>query len=135
MEKLNSALCQWIVLCTNYFNFLIFIHFTNQGWRNDGKTFIRSYNIALKLWDEFNANFVLLYFSSYSSIKMWHFFLKNVEKNNKAVHLRLVLTYLFKNLFNTKKHLAWVLKKKFYLLFCVFQTKSNKAVNIFCRPP
>ena len=25
------------------------------------------YNITLKFWDEFNANFVLLYFSSYSS--------------------------------------------------------------------
>ena len=54
---------------------------------------------------------------------MWHFFLKNVEKNNKAVHLRLVLTYLFKNLFNTKKHLAWALKKIVHLIFCVFQTK------------
>ena len=26
-------------------------------------------SIALKFWDEFNANFVLLYFSSYSLIK------------------------------------------------------------------
>ena len=34
------------------------------------KTFIRSYTIALKFLDEFNANFALLYFSSYSSIKM-----------------------------------------------------------------
>ena len=46
---------------------------------------------------------------------MWHFFLKNVEKNNKAVHLRLVLTYLFKNLFNIKKHLARALKKIVHL--------------------
>ena len=172
MEKLNSALCQWIVVYTVYFNFQfsIFILFTTQrtlkpslaqklklifkfstimgliniplwthmghkGWRKDGKTFVRCYTIALKLWDEFNANFVLLYFSSYSSIKMWHFFLKNVEKNNKAVHLRLVLTYLFKNLFNTKKHLAWALKKIVHLIFCVFQTKLNKAVNFFCRLP
>ena len=66
---------------------------------------------------------------------MWHFFLKNVEKNNKAVHLGLVLTYLFKNLFNTKKHLAWALKKIFHLFFCVFQTKLKKAVNIFCTLP
>ena len=45
------------------------------------------------------------------------FFLKNVEKNNKAVHLRLVLTYLFKILLNTKKHLAWALQKKSHLFF------------------
>ena len=37
--------------------------------REDGKTFIRRYTVALKLWDEFNANFVLLCFSSYKSIK------------------------------------------------------------------
>ena len=110
------------ILIISIFNFLIFIHFTNQitlkpslaqklklifkfstiieqvdvplwtnmghkGWRKDRKTFIRCYTIALKLWDEFNTNFVLLYFSSYSSIKMWHLFLKNVEKSNKAVPL------------------------------------------------
>ena len=40
-----------------------------KGWRKDGKTFIRCYIIALKFWDEFNSNFVLSYFSSYSSIK------------------------------------------------------------------
>ena len=76
-------------------NIPLWTHMGHKGWKKDGKTFIRCYTIALKFWDEFNANFVLLYFSSYSSIKMWHFFLKNVEKNNKAVHLRLVLTYLF----------------------------------------
>ena len=81
-------------------------HMEHKGWRKDGKTFIRWYTIALKLWDEFNANFALLYFSSYSTIKMWDFFLKNVEKNNNAVHLRLVLTCLFLKLFNTKKHLV-----------------------------
>ena len=124
----------YYILIISIFNFLIFIHFTNQitlkpslaqklklifkfstimeqinvplwthmghkGWRKDGKTFTRCYTIALKLWDEFNANFVLLYFSSYSSIKMWHLYLKNVKKNNKAVHLRLLLKqvgpYLF----------------------------------------
>ena len=30
MEKLSSALCQWIVLYIHYFNFIIFMHFTNQ---------------------------------------------------------------------------------------------------------
>ena len=101
------------ILIISIFNFLIFIHFTNQitlkpslaqklklifkfstimgqiniplwtymghkGWRKDEKTFIRCYTIALKFWDEFNANFALLYFSSYSSIKMWHLYLKNM---------------------------------------------------------
>ena len=56
---------------------------------------------------------------------MWHFFSQNMEKNNKAVHLRLALTYLFKNLFNTKKHLTWALKKNFPFIFCVFHTKLN----------
>ena len=117
MEKLYSALCQWIVLYTHYINFLIFIHFTNQitlkqsltqrlklifkfssikrqifqfgptwgdkGWRKDGKTFIKCDTIALKFWDEFNANFVLLYFLSYRSIKIWHLYLKKVFKNNR----------------------------------------------------
>ena len=132
MKNLDSALCQWIVLYTNYFNFnfLIFIHFIKQltlkpslarklkiifkfstikgqinvplwthmghkGWRKDGNTFITCYTIALKFWDEFNANFVSLCLSSYDSIKMWHLYLENVEKNNKAVHLRWVFTYLF----------------------------------------
>ena len=67
----------------------------HKGWRKDGQTSIRCYTFALKFLDEFNAKFVLSYFSSYSLIKMWHLYLKNVEKNNKAVHLRLVLTYLF----------------------------------------
>ena len=108
------------ILITSIFNFLIFMHFTNQitlkpslaqklkliikfstkmgqinvplwtnmgheGWRKDWKTFIRCYTIALKFWDEFNANFALLYLSSYSWIKMWHLCLKNVEKNNNTL--------------------------------------------------
>ena len=98
-------------------------HMGHKGWSKDGKTSIRCYTIALKLWDEFNANFVSLYFSSYSSIKMWHLCLKNVEKNNKAVHLRLVLTYLFKNLLNTKKNLAWALKRNFEFAFLCIPNK------------
>ena len=132
MEKLDSTLCQWIVLGTNYFNFQFsyahifykpnniktkpntkvrfrFKFSTTKGqinvplwsqmghkrWRKNGKTFIRCYTSALKFWDEFNVNFALLYFSSYNLIKMWHLCLKNVEKNNKAVNLRLDLTYIF----------------------------------------
>ena len=63
----------------------------NKEWEN----FYKVFTIALKFGDEFNANFELLYFSSYSSIKMRHLFLKNVEKDNKTLHLRLILTYLF----------------------------------------
>ena len=107
----------------------------HKGWRKDGKTFIRCYTIALKFWDKFNANFVLLYFSSYSSIKMQHLYLKDVEKNNKAVHLRLVQTYFSKIFSILRNTLPWHSKKIVHILFCVFQTKLNKAVNIFCRLP
>ena len=69
-------------------------HFEPTGhkeWRKDGKMFMDKvlyYVIALKFWDEFNANFALLfYLPSYTSIKMWYLYLKNVEKNNKVVHL------------------------------------------------
>ena len=55
---------------------------------------------------------------------MWHLFLKYMEKNNKAVHLRLVLTYLSKNLFNTKKQLALALKKKVFIYFSVYSKLS-----------
>ena len=81
-------------------NVPLWTHMGHKGWRKDGKTFTRCYAIALKFWDEFNANFVLLYFSTCSSINMWHLYLKNMEKNNKAVHF-----------FNTKKDLALSLKK------------------------
>ena len=67
----------------------LWIHMGHKGWTKDWKTFMRCYAIALKFWDEFNADFVLLYFSTFSSIKMWHLYLKNIEKNNKAVHLTL----------------------------------------------
>ena len=69
MEKLDSALREWIVLYFHYFNFFILMHFTNQItvqqslaeklsliFKN-GKTFTGCYTIALKLRDEFNDNF------------------------------------------------------------------------------
>ena len=49
----------------------------------------------------------------------------------KAVHLRLLFTYNNENLFSIKKQLALILV---HVLFCVFQTNLNKAVNIFCTP-
>ena len=106
------------------------------------KTFIRRrYTIVLKFWDEFNANFVLLYFSSYWSITIWNLFPKMSKKNKKikkmqAVHLSLLWTYLHQILFNIKKYLAWaLLKKNVHLVFCVFHTILNKAVNIFWTLP
>ena len=70
-------------------NIPLWTHMGHKGWRKDGKTFM-CYTFALKFWDEFNADFA--YASSYSSIKIWHLYLKNVEKNNKAVDLRLLFT-------------------------------------------
>ena len=93
-------------------NVPLWTHMGHKGWRKDGKTFTRCYTIALKCWDEFkNANFVLLYFSSYRSKTIWHLYLKNVEKNNKTMHLRLLFTYMHQNLFNIKKNLVLLLKK------------------------
>ena len=107
----------------------------HKGWRNDGKPFLRRYIIASKFWDEFKSNFVLSYFSSCSSIKIWHFYIKNVEKNNKAVHLRLVSLIVSKTFSILRNILPWHSKRIVHLLFYVFQTKLNKAVNIFCRLP
>ena len=56
----------------------------HKGWRKDGKTFIKCYTIALKFWDEFNANFVLLYFSTCSSVKMWHLYLKKYGEKQQG---------------------------------------------------
>ena len=105
----------------------------HKGWGKERKTFIRYYNIALKFWDEFNASFVFLYFLHYGSIKSWHLFLKNVEENNKTVHLRLLFTCIDQNFFNIKKHLA--LKKFVHIFFCIFQTKLYRAVKIFFTRP
>ena len=112
-----------------------------KGWN----TFIRCYTIALNFWDKFNAKFVFLYFSLYNSIKMWHHHLKNVEKNNKAVHLRLSLLIFSKTIsilrnycLGTQKkivHLLFCVFQTVHLLFCAFQTKLNKAVSTFCRLP
>ena len=108
----------------------------NKGWRKDGKTFMRYYTIALTFWDDFNANFLLLCFSSYIKVKKNLTPLsKKYGKNNKVGHLRLLFTYLHQNLFNIKKHLALVLKKIAHAFFCVFQTNLNKAVNIFWKLP
>ena len=93
-----------------------------KGWKN-------LYTVALKFWDEFNANFVLSCFSRYSTMEIWQLYLKHLGKNNKAVHLKLVISNLFWNLCHTK---PWQLV---HLRFCVFQTKLNKAFNIFCRLP
>ena len=96
------------ILITHYINFLIFIYFTNQITLKQSLTrrlklifkfssikrhslgpiklkkgcikddSVMCCTITLKFWDEFNASFVLLYFLSYKSIKIWHLYLKNV---------------------------------------------------------
>ena len=64
--------------------------------------------------------------------KKFHIFISKMwRKIVKAVHLRLLFTYNNENLFSIKKQLALVLV---HVLFCVFQTNLNKAVNIFCTP-
>ena len=103
----------------------------HEGWRKDGKTFIRWSTIVLKFWDEFNANFVLLYFSSYSSIKMQHLYLKDVEKNNKAVHLRLVQTYFSKIFSILRNTLPWHSKKIVHLLFVYSRLSWIKHSTFF----
>ena len=162
MEKLDSALCQWIVIYSLFQFSIFFINFTNRrlpqklklifkfipikrqinvppwthmehtGWRKHGRTFARCF--ALNGGDEFNANFVLLYFLFCRSIKIGHLYLKNAEKN-KLVHLRLFFTYLYQNLFSIKKHLVLVLTKFAHVVFCVFQANLNKGVKIFCKLP
>ena len=44
--------------------------FVRTSFMDDPKGWKNFYTIIFKFWDEFNANFVLLYFSSCSSIKM-----------------------------------------------------------------
>ena len=96
-----------------------------KRWIKDGKTFARCYTIALNFWHEYDVNFVLLYFSSYRLIKSWHLYLKNVEKNNKAVHLRLLSAYLHQNI------LPWY-SKKMSMYFSAYSNFSE-TVNIFCK--
>ena len=99
-----------------------------KGWKN-------FYTIALKFWDQFNANSVLFYLSSYNSIKMRHLYLKHVEKNNKQCIEGLASLIFSKICSILRNALPWHSKEIVHLLFCAFQTKLNKAVNIFCRLP
>ena len=129
LKTLKPSLAQKLKLLFKFstimgqINIPLWTHMGHKGWRQDGKTFIRCYTIALKLWDQFNANFVLFYFSSYISIKMWHFFLKIVEKNSKAVHLRLVLSYFFRNL-SILRNILPGHSKKLSIYFSVYSKQS-----------
>ena len=91
-------------------NIPLWTHMEHEGWKKDRKTMIRCYTIAFKFSDEFDTNFVWLYFSQYRSINIWQLYLKTVEKS-KQKYLRLLLTYPHQNLFNIKKYLALVLIK------------------------
>ena len=86
-------------------NISLSTHKGHKEWREDGKALTRCHPIALEFWDEFNANFVLLYFSSYRSIKIWHFYFKNETKKTIRQCIKTP------EHFNIKKHLALVLKK------------------------
>ena len=105
----------------------------HKWWRKDGIKCSRSYTITLKLWDKFHVHFVFLYI--YVSEEIWHLYLKNVEKNKKVEHFRLLFTYLQQNLYSIKERFALVLKNFVNVFFCVFQIDLNKAVNIFCSLP
>ena len=39
-------------------NIRLWTHMRHKGWRKNGKTFTRCYTIAVKFWDEFNANYI-----------------------------------------------------------------------------
>ena len=55
--------------------------------REDGKKFIRRYTIALKFWDEFNANFVfVIFFKLWVNKNLAPLLQKCKEKSNKVVH-------------------------------------------------
>ena len=77
----------------------------------------------------------ILFFYIYVSEEIWHLYLKNVEKNKKVEHFRLLFTYLQQNLYSIKERFALVLKNFVNVFFCVFQIDLNKAVNIFCSLP
>ena len=101
--------------------------------KREWKKLYKVFTITLKFWDEFYANFVLLYFSSDRSIKIWHLYFKNVKKKATRQYIR------HQNIFNIKKHhqktsilknISIKLKKCVHLLFVVIQTNLHKAVNI-----
>ena len=113
----------------------LWMHMENKEWRKAGKTFTRCCTVALKFWDEFNDNFVSLHFSSCSSKIMWQLYLKHLGNNKKTVH-QSWFSFIFSKTFSILRSiLPWRSKKIVYLLFCVFQTKLHKAVNIFCGLP
>ena len=57
---------------------------------------------------------------------------KIVTSFKVALHTDIISPKYFQY-FNIKKHTALVLKK--IIVFCVFKTNLNKAVNVFCTQP
>ena len=90
----------------------LWTHMGHKEWSEDGKTFTRCYTIASKFWDEFNANFVLLHFSSYRSIKIWHLYLKNVEKKavRQCINIFCTLSEWTRNI-QMIQCFVWIFKK------------------------
>ena len=61
--------------------------------------------------------------------------MKHVEKNNKQC-IEGLASLIFSKAFSILRNtLPWHSKEIVHLLFCAFQTKLNKAVNIFCGLP
>ena len=90
----------------------------------DGKTFTKCYTIPLKLWHEFYVNFVLLYFSSYWSIKIWHLLFKNVEK--KAIRWCIIfLCRMYLSMYFSPK-------KVFCLICWIFFCFGTWIQDAFC---
>ena len=78
-----------------------------------------------------------IYFNFHFSYLLTFYKPKNIKTkpSTKVKTFKVGHHLYFLKLFNTKKHLAWTLKKVVHLFFCVFQTKLKKAVIIFCTLP
>ena len=86
----------------------------HKGWRENGKSLIRSYTIALKFWHEFNANFVCYISQIIGQLKNFTALLQKCRETQEGI-------YLNQNLFSSKKNLALVPppKKKLSIYFSV----------------
>ena len=110
----------------------------HKEWSKEGKKFTRCYTIVSKFWDEFNANFVLLHFSSYRSIKIWYLYFKNVEKKGIPLWHQII--------FNVKAFVRYFLSNFYFFssndsplkLWKMFFISSQKffsfwRYSIFCN--
>ena len=88
-----------------------------KGWKNFYKVLYHCFKILRWIWCKFcSVTFLMLQVNKKLT------YLKDVEKNNNAMHLRLLFIYLHQNVLNTKKYLALVLKK---ICWCTFLCIPN----------